>query len=101
MSEVQGVGLLLSSSCHRTKSHDDAKRTPSPSPASTAVRFFAGGDARNDRAKVLPWAFGHVKEQGATGFLFLGDMELSGSIDEHFKRELSILSPVPFYPALG
>jgi 3',5'-cyclic AMP phosphodiesterase CpdA len=66
-----------------------------------ASRFIVGGDSRNDAAHVLPWVFREAKARGASAFLFLGDMELTPSFDAHFRRELQLLSPVPFFPVLG
>jgi hypothetical protein len=75
------------------------KKPPTNTPGS--VKLFVGGDSRSDKAKVLPWAFAEAKKRGATAFLFLGDMETKGSLDEHFKTELEGLGSVPFYPAIG
>lgn len=65
------------------------------------ARFIIGGDSRDDASHVLPWAFSEAKARGAAGFLFLGDMELTPQLDEHFQKELALLDPVPFYPVLG
>jgi hypothetical protein len=65
------------------------------------VRYIIGGDSRDDSAHVLPWAFKEAAARGATAFFFLGDMELTPSLDEHFRRALPLLGPVAFYPALG
>jgi 3',5'-cyclic AMP phosphodiesterase CpdA len=65
------------------------------------VRFVAGGDSRDDKAHVVPWAFEEAKKRGAAAFLFLGDMELTPELDRSFARELALLDPVPFYPVLG
>jgi hypothetical protein len=76
-----------------------------PPPASVlppgVVRYIAGGDSRNDGSHVVPWAFAQAKARGATGFMFLGDMELTPSFDSAFARELEQLDPVIFLPALG
>jgi 3',5'-cyclic AMP phosphodiesterase CpdA len=69
-------------------------------PAGT-TRLIVGGDSRNDSAHVLPWVFREAKARNASAFLFLGDMELTPSFDAHFRHELEILQPVPFYPVLG
>jgi 3',5'-cyclic AMP phosphodiesterase CpdA len=60
-----------------------------------------GGDSRDDAAHVLPWAFREARARGATAFFFLGDMELTPQLDEHFRSALPLLGPVAFYPALG
>ena len=68
---------------------------------SAGVRYIIGGDSRDDASHVLPWAFREAKARGAAGFIFLGDMELTPALDEHFRLELPLLDPVPFYPVLG
>jgi 3',5'-cyclic AMP phosphodiesterase CpdA len=65
------------------------------------VRLVVGGDSRDDKAHVAPWAFEQARTRGATAFLFLGDMELSPELDRSFAHELTFLDPVPFYPVLG
>jgi 3',5'-cyclic AMP phosphodiesterase CpdA len=65
------------------------------------VRYVVGGDSRDDASHVLPWAFREAKARGASGFFFLGDMELTPQLDAHFAGELPALNPIPFYPALG
>jgi hypothetical protein len=74
--------------------------TPTPPPQGT-VRYVIGGDSRNDTSSVLPWAFAEAKARGASGFFFLGDMELTPGFDTKFENELGGLAPVPFYPVLG
>jgi Calcineurin-like phosphoesterase len=73
--------------------------TPTTPPA--GARYIVGGDSRDDASHVLPWAFREAKARGASGFLFLGDMELTPDLDAQFAKELPLLDPVPFYPALG
>jgi hypothetical protein len=73
----------------------------SPATPPAGARYIIGGDSRDDAAHVLPWAFREAKARGASGFLFLGDMELTPDLDAHFAKELPLLDPVPFYPALG
>jgi 3',5'-cyclic AMP phosphodiesterase CpdA len=65
------------------------------------IRYIIGGDSRDDAAHVLPWAFREARARGASGFFFLGDMELTPQLDEHFRNALPLLGPVPFYPVLG
>jgi hypothetical protein len=65
------------------------------------VRLAVGGDSRDDKSHVIPWAFGEAKARGAAAFLFLGDMELTPELDKTFARELALLDPIPFYPVLG
>jgi hypothetical protein len=73
---------------------------PPPLPAS-GVRFAIGGDSRDDKSHVLPWAFREAKARRVSAFIFLGDMELTPSLDGHFERALVLLDPVSFYPVLG
>lgn len=65
------------------------------------VRFIAGGDSRNDSSHVIPWAFAQAKARGASAFFFMGDMELTPTMDAAFAAELQQLDPVMFLPALG
>jgi hypothetical protein len=67
----------------------------------TGARYIVGGDSRDDASHVLPWAFREAKARGASSFFFLGDMELTPQLDPHFLNELTLLDPIPFYPALG
>jgi 3',5'-cyclic AMP phosphodiesterase CpdA len=65
------------------------------------VRYLVGGDSRGDAAHVLPWAFREARARAVTAVLFLGDMETTADLDDHFKAELPALGPIPFYPVLG
>lgn len=79
-----------------------AMPAPSPPPLpSSGVRFIVGGDSRDDAAQVLPWALREAKARQACAFVFLGDMELTPSLDGRFEKALLLLDPVPFYPVLG
>ncbi len=69
-------------------------------PAGT-FRYLVGGDSRNDLAHVLPWAFHEARARKASGFFFLGDMELTPGLVGNFEVLLPLLDPVPFYPVLG
>jgi hypothetical protein len=94
----------LLAGCGRCGSQSPAPQgtssAPPPVPAG-AVRILVGGDSRDDKAHVIPWAFQEAKARGAVAFLFLGDMELTPELDKTFARELALLDPVPFYPVLG
>jgi hypothetical protein len=72
-----------------------------PAPPPLGHRYIAGGDSRNDKSHVLQWAFAEAKARQASGFFFLGDMELTPELDRWFRDELAQLDPVPFFPALG
>ncbi len=95
--------VSLLAGCGRCGSQTAAPEgTPSaPPPEHATVRIVVGGDSRDDKAHVIPWAFQEAKARGALAFLFLGDMELTPEIDKAFARELALLDPVPFYPVLG
>ncbi len=81
---------------------EPAKPPPvTPGPPRAGIRYLAGGDSRDDKSRVLPWAFREARARGAKAFLFLGDMELTPQLDSHFRNELRDLDPVPFYPVLG
>ena len=94
------LALLFASSC---TSMCKPRETPPPvaSNVTPAVRFMIGGDSRDDRAHVLPWAFREAQDRGAQAFFFLGDMELTPELDDHFRRALPLLGAVAFYPVLG
>jgi hypothetical protein len=70
-------------------------------PPEGVVRYIIGGDSRDDHAHVMPWALREAKARGASGFIFLGDMELTPGLDGHFEKELTYLDPIPFFPVLG
>lgn len=74
---------------------------PQSQPTPGSFRYIAGGDSRDDRSHVMPWALAEAKARGASAFFFLGDMELTPQLDAKFQRELALLDPVPFYPVLG
>jgi len=95
---VLPAALLLSVACGATPPH---AVTGAPASTPGTVRYIIGGDSRDDSAHVLPWAFREAKARGATAFFFLGDMELTPALDEHFRSALPLLGPVAFYPTLG
>ncbi len=70
-------------------------------PPQGTIRIAIGGDARDDRAGVVPWAFKEARKRGAKAFLFLGDLELSPAEDDLFLLRLKDLGDLPFYPAMG
>jgi 3',5'-cyclic AMP phosphodiesterase CpdA len=72
-----------------------------PVPPPLGARYLAGGDSRNDHSHVIPWAFAEAKARQASGFFFLGDMELTPELDRWFRDELAQLDPVAFFPVLG
>jgi hypothetical protein len=75
--------------------------TTQSAPPPVGVRYLAGGDSRNDTSHVVPWAFAEAKARQASGFFFLGDMEITPELDRWFRDELAQLDPVPFFPVLG
>jgi len=88
----------LTFQCCAAFQHSDSL-TDQPPPGVT--RLAIGGDARNDTAGVLPWAFGQARRRGATAFFFLGDLELTRSLDKLIAPQLANLGGLPFYPLMG
>src|SRR5258708_25308861 len=78
--------------------HTDA--LPEQPPQGT-IRLAIGGDSRDDRSGVVPWAFKEARRRGAKAFFFLGDLELTPAEDELFLRKLNDLGGGPFYPVMG
>ncbi len=70
-------------------------------PPQGTIRLAIGGDSRDDRSGVVPWAFKEARRRGAKAFFFLGDLELTPAEDEMFLRKLNDLGGVPFYPVMG
>ena len=70
-------------------------------PPQSVIRVAIGGDSRNDKSHVMPWAFDQAKKRGAKAFFFLGDLEITSEIDKHAVAELKDLGDVPFYPVVG
>jgi 3',5'-cyclic AMP phosphodiesterase CpdA len=70
-------------------------------PSQAAIRVAIGGDSRDDKNHVVPWAFQEAKRRGAKAFFFLGDLEITSAIDKRFLPALKDLGDIPFYPAIG
>src|SRR6266851_754217 len=70
-------------------------------PRQGVIRLAIGGDSRDDRSHVLPWAFREAGRRGAQAFFFLGDMEITSLADPFFRAQLAELHGIPFYPLLG
>jgi len=70
-------------------------------PGQGVIRLAIGGDSRDDRSHVVPWAFKEARKRGAKAFLFLGDMEITSLADKFFMTQLGDLAGVPFYPVMG
>jgi hypothetical protein len=81
-------------------SYQHSDSLPEQAPSGT-IRLAIGGDSRDDRPGVVPWAFKEAGRRGAKAFIFLGDLELTPSEDDLFLRKLSDLGEVPFYPVMG
>ena len=81
-------------------SYQHTDSLPEQTPAGT-IRLAIGGDSRDDRPGVVPWAFKEAQRRGAKAFIFLGDLELTPTEDELFLRKLNDLGGVPFYPVMG
>lgn len=73
----------------------------SEQPPQGTIRLAIGGDSRDDRSGVVPWAFKEARRRGAKAFFFLGDLELTPAEDELFLRKVGDLGGVPFYPVMG
>ncbi len=65
------------------------------------IRLAVGGDSRDDRSHVVPWAFEEAGRRGAMAFVFLGDMEITSFADRFFMPRLRDLPGIPFYPVIG
>ncbi len=89
---------LRSADCCAAYQHSDSLPEQSPQ---NVTRLAIGGDARDDRSGVLPWALGEAKRRGAKAFFFLGDLELTRSLDKLTARQLAALNGLPFYPLMG
>jgi 3',5'-cyclic AMP phosphodiesterase CpdA len=70
-------------------------------PQPGVIRLAIGGDSRNDDSQVLPWAFKEAKRRAARAFFFLGDLEITSSLDMRIAPKLADLGGVPFYPLMG
>jgi hypothetical protein len=81
-------------------SYQHTDSLPEQTPPGT-IRLAIGGDSRDDRPGVVPWAFKEARRRGAKEFIFLGDLELTPSEDDLFLRKLNDLGGIPFYPAMG
>jgi Calcineurin-like phosphoesterase len=71
-------------------------------PPQGVIRLAIGGDSRDDRSHVVPWAFEEARKRGANAFFFLGDMEITSAGDKQiFAPQIEHLGDVPFYPVIG
>lgn len=70
-------------------------------PPQGVIRLAVGGDSRDDKSHVVPWAFKEAKRRGARAFFFLGDLEITSAIAKRFVPQLADLGDIPFYPAIG
>lgn len=70
-------------------------------PSQGVIRIAIGGDSRDDKSHVVPWAFQEARSRGAKAFFFLGDLELTSAIDKRFPPQLADLGDLAFYPAMG
>jgi hypothetical protein len=70
-------------------------------PEAGVTRLAIGGDSRDDRSHVVPWAFQEAKKRGAKAFVFLGDMEITNLEDRFFMPLLQGLAGMPFFPVIG
>jgi Calcineurin-like phosphoesterase len=89
---------LRSSECCSAYQHTDSLPDQ---PGQGVIRLAIGGDSRDDRSRVVPWAFKEARKRGAKAFLFLGDFEITRLADKFFVPQLGDLTGVPFYPVIG
>lgn len=89
---------ILNPECCAAYQHTDS--LPDQPPPG-GIRLAIGGDSRDDRSHVLPWAFNEARRRGAKAFFYLGDMKITRLADRLFAAELKDLAGVPFYPAIG
>ncbi|HYM76575.1 MAG TPA: metallophosphoesterase [Candidatus Dormibacteraeota bacterium] len=94
---TRSSNLVCGNNCASFQHSDSLPEQP---PQGT-IRIAIGGDARDDRSGVVPWAFKEARKRGSKAFVFLGDLELTPSEDELFLRKLNDLGGLPFYPAMG
>jgi hypothetical protein len=89
---------IRSAGCCSAYQHtDDLPDQPEPG----VTRLAIGGDSRDDRSHVVPWAFQEARKRGAKAFVFLGDMEITSLEDRFFMPLLQGLAGIPFYPVIG
>ena len=89
---------IRSVTCCTAYQHSDSlPALPEPG----TIRLAIGGDSRDDRSEVVPWAFREAIRRGAKDFVFLGDLELTPSEDKFFVPNLKYLQGAPFYPVIG
>lgn len=84
-------------SCSSYQQSDPLPDQPSPG----VIRVAVGGDSRSDKSHVLAWSFKEARRRGAKAFFFLGDLEITSTIDKRMVPELAELGDIPFYPAIG
>ncbi|HSP45280.1 MAG TPA: hypothetical protein VLO30_04755, partial [Chthoniobacterales bacterium] len=89
---------LKEAACCAAYQHSDPL-LDQPPPGIT--RIAIGGDSRDDKNGVVPWAFKEAARRGAKAFFFLGDLELTSFEDALFLKKLHGLGGVLFYPAIG
>src|ERR1700741_1073236 len=93
-----GSTNFIDASCCAAYQHSD----PLPDQPPLGVpRVAIGGDARDDHAGVVPWAFKEATKRGAKAFFFLGDLERTYAEDDLFLHKLPDLGEVLFYPPMG
>ena len=95
--KARSSNLVCGDNCASYQHTDSLPEQPPPG----SIRLAIGGDSRDDRSGVVPWAFKEARKRGAKAFIFLGDLELTPTEDELFLRKLNDLGDMPFYPAMG
>ena len=98
---MRAIIAILIAACGSAPPPKAALPPLAPPPEPGEIRIIVGGDSRDDRSHVVPWAIQEARARGAVAFVFLGDLELTPSLEPRFLRELAALDPIPFYPTLG
>jgi len=93
-----GSTNFIDASCCAAYQHSDPL---TDQPPLGVTRLAIGGDARDDHAGVVPWAFKEATKRGAKAFFFLGDLERTYAEDDLFLHKLPDLGEVLFYPTMG
>jgi len=94
----QGGGRSSQVICgERCSSYQHTDSLPDQPPPGV-VRLAIGGDSRDDRSRVLPWAFKEAGKRGAKAFFFLGDLQIDRALD---KLTAPRPENLPFYPLMG
>jgi hypothetical protein len=94
---VHSTSSKCGDNCSSFQHSDSLPEQPPPG----TIRLAIGGDSRDDRYGVVPWAFGKARARSAKAFFFLGDMEITSLEDKRFAKQVAEgVSGISFYPVL-